>query len=98
MATSLPYSMLPLWVNGLPGGQHRDELLQPAGTRFGLLRVLQSIEDGIAIHPIEREEELQGPRVAVEGLLEVIRNLHVALALVGSVPAAVCPGAFDLPQ
>ena len=67
-------------VDRLAGLEHRDELLEPAGARLGPLRVLEPVEDRVAVAAVEPREERRRRRARVELALEVVRHGDRALA------------------
>ena len=59
-------------VDRLAGLEHGDELLQPARARLGLLRVLEPVEDRVAVAAVEAGEERGGRGARVELALQVV--------------------------
>src|SRR3954471_8346723 len=83
-------------VNLLPALQHRDEFTQTALAGLGLLRLVEAIEDRVAVGAVQRREELASGTIAIELAPQVVGDLHAALPLVCGVPAPVGPGSLGL--
>src|SRR3954462_13332073 len=76
-------------VELLAAGQHLDELRDPAGTCFRPLRLLDAVEDRVAVLLRERREELACLLVARECAFEVLGDDGIRRTVVRRVPAAV---------
>ena len=76
-------------MDGLPSGQHLDELLDPPGSGLRLLGVTNPIENGVPIRTGQRLKHCLSPRIGDQGVRQVLWNLHVGLPGVGGMPATV---------
>ena len=85
-------------MHHLAPGQHADELLDAGLPGLRGLRVLDPIQDGVAVRAGERGEEVLRSGVGVERSLQVQRDCGPALRRVRAVPAAVGAGDIDLRQ
>src|SRR6478609_3419136 len=88
----------PWSVDLLPALQHRDEFAQTALAGLGLLRLVQPVDDRVAVGAVQRLEGLTGGRVWIQLAPQVVWNPGTALPLVGGIPAPVGPGRLDLGQ
>ena len=70
-------------VNRLAAREHRDELGDPLRARLRPLRVLDAVEDRVAVVAVELLEELARGRVGVERGAQVVRHLAVVRRVVG---------------
>src|SRR5262249_28995757 len=78
-----------LRVDGLACLQHCDELREPARSRLRPLRVLEAVQDRIAVLTAELGEERLRLWAGVEFALKVIGDDDPALALVGRLPSPI---------
>src|SRR6185295_8268840 len=69
--------------------EHTNELLQSPLARLRSLRVLQSVENRIAVLAVERLKELLGTGPGNQGRLQVLGDGDRPLGCVRSLPAAV---------
>lgn len=76
--------------------QHFDKLPDAPCACRGLLRSLDPPKDGVAIGAVQCAEECLGPRVLVQGRLQIVRHFGVAGRIVCGIPPAVLFGALDL--
>src|SRR3954451_1346279 len=76
--------------------QHGDEFAQAPLSRLLLLRLVEAVEDRVAVGAIEGSEELGRRVISVELALEVSWNLRGPLSLVCGLPAAVRFRRLDL--
>src|SRR3954466_10384172 len=79
-------------VDLLPALQHRDEFAQTTLAGLRLFRLVEPIEDRVAVGTVQPGEGLASGTVAIELAAQVVGDLHAALPLVGGVPASVRPG------
>src|SRR6185437_13804321 len=70
-ARDFPIDHLALLVDAPALAQHGHELLEPAGARLGPARLLEAIEDRVAVGAVEPREELARGRIGVERGLQV---------------------------
>src|SRR5947207_4926319 len=80
----------------LAAGELLHELGDPPGARLGAFRVLDPVEDRVAVLAVERGEELARLFVPPQRALEVVRHDGVPRAVVRRLPATVRLRALDL--
>ncbi len=78
--------------------EHRDEFAQAALAGLGSLRLVEAVEDRVAVGAVELGEEGGRCGAGVELTPKVVGDLGGAGALVGGLPAAVGFGRLDLGQ
>src|SRR5581483_5002170 len=82
-------------VELLAAREHLDELLDPARAGLRALRLLDPVQDRVAVLFRQRREELARRRVLRQRAIEVVRDLSGRGAVVRGVPAAVRLRALD---
>ena len=87
----------PLRMQLLPPRQHLDELSDATGSRLRLLRVLNAPQDGVAVVSLAAWRRISPARgLFARAFARCIRQGGAALRFVGSIPATVLFGSFDL--
>src|SRR5262249_54752898 len=76
--------------------EHLQEIGEAPRSGFGLLRLLQPVEDRVAVGAIQPLEEAPRLRVALERPLQILGHRGGARRIVGAFPAAVGLRALDL--
>ena len=85
-----------LLVQLLAALEHGDELLQPPDARLRLLRVLELVDQRVAVRLVQGGEELSSLRARVQRLLQIVRDLELRRRRVGRLPAPVRLRELDL--
>src|SRR3712207_6244899 len=76
-------------VNGPALLEHGDELLEPALPGLLPFRVVQAVEHGVAVPPVQLLERAPGTRAFRQPRLEIGRYRHRTRRGVGRLPTAV---------
>jgi hypothetical protein len=76
-------------MDGLASGQHLDELLDAPGSGLSLLGASNAMENGVPIRTVERLKHCLSPRIGVQGVRQVLWNVHAGLPGVGGTPPTI---------
>jgi len=76
-------------MNSLAARQHRHELFDSLLARLRLLRVMDAIQDRIAVGPIESIEVSSCGRIAIEDALKIRGYRRLARRCIGGFPSAI---------